>query len=138
MRIQLNYIGYKDGSLVPFRLLPKKVYPGKEQSPAGEKEFRDRLCVLQKVGNGGNGCFQKLNKVATRTHREQGIIKRNHYHFTIWAEFDDDDKHLVVGHIEHRLGDGQFQPPDLLREVMGSIMAPRSGGACPTGFCEEG
>lgn len=134
----INYIGYKDRTFVPLRNLP----PGGAFAGEDEEKLRRRLCILQKIGNGAEGCSVIYDEDLTRTEREEGKIKRNHYVYEVLAVIDEVDLAVYSRLIDSRLGSGQREPEkspmeEFIDQMFGSGWTdPSEGEKCDLGFCE--
>jgi hypothetical protein len=119
--MEMEYIGYADGTFVPFRNLTNReqwhyIYFG------DEKKVREALCFLQKLGKTEGGCtIYRIEKVCRDPN-----LKRNHYIWGLKAEYNKSDQDVFVRAVENRFvclgGEGAGKGP--------------SSHSCSHGFCD--
>ncbi len=127
--IKYDYVGYKNGTLVPFRCQTEKSVGDYR---IAEERLRKYLCALHKIGNGFDGCSIVLDHKSTERWRRLGWLKRNHYAFTMTAVTGSKSSHrLAVKFITGRM-DAEFTGfnPDDADDDTGP------GISCDLGFCD--
>lgn len=119
---RLRYIGDEEGKFVPFEDLTE----GEKESYdmfKDEKQVRECLCFLQKLGNSECGCNMRRSADEWRLRR---YLKENHQLWEIRAEYYEKDQSLFDRTITKRF----MAPGD---STVGDEGNPQS---CEYGFCD--
>ena len=126
-QMAMMYVGYKDKTFVPFRLLKNNdIYTDVIED---EKYVRAALCITQKIGNGAEGCTLITHPGLTKRWRREGRLRRNHYIYEVIANIKIEEMPLFDKVAARKLGHGA--------DNSGAEMLDTSKGqACELGFCD--
>ena len=125
-QLGMMYVGYRDGSFVPFRLLKYSIYTSTIED---EEYVRKALCLTQKIGNGAGGCTRIEHHGLTARWRREDKLRQNHYIYEVIATVPKKDMPIYDKLTTKKLGRQAENNMQHTRDT-------RGGQACTLGFCD--